>query len=58
VWGQNTRVMIIPSFLAIAYLGQSIYLHLISRFQFIASSYLAKVDDFHNRPTSRGVTFL
>ena len=45
VWGQNIRVVIIPSFLAITYLGQSIsgYLHLISRFQFIASttSYLA-----------------
>ena len=42
VWGQNIRVVIIPSFLAIAYLGQSIYLHLISRFQFISStSYLA-----------------
>ena len=41
MWGQNIRVVIIPSFLAIAYLGQSIYLHLISRFQFIASSYLA-----------------
>ena len=25
VWGQNIRVVIIPSFLAIAYLGQSIY---------------------------------
>ena len=43
VWGQNIRVVIIPSFMAIAYLGQSIYylrLRLISRFQFIASSYL------------------
>ena len=43
VWGQNIRVVIIPSLLAIAYLGQSIYLHSISRFQFIASSYLATV---------------
>ena len=41
VWGQNIRIVIIPSFLAIAYLGQSIDLHLICRFQFIASSYLA-----------------
>ena len=40
VWGQNIRVVIIPSFLAVAYLGQSIYLHLISRFQFVVSSYL------------------
>ena len=32
VWGQNIRVVIIPSLLAIAYLGQSSYLHLISRF--------------------------
>ena len=42
VWGQNIRVAIIPSFLAIAYLGQSSYLYLISRFQFDASSYLAR----------------
>ena len=41
VWGQDIPVVIIPSFLAIAYLGQSSYLHLISRFQVIASSYLA-----------------
>ena len=45
VWGQNIRVVIIPLFFAVAYLGQSISLaghfHLISRFQFIASSYLA-----------------
>ena len=33
VWGQDIRVVIIPSFLAIAYLGQSSYFfHLISRF--------------------------
>ena len=42
VWGKNIRVVIIPSFLAITYLGQSSYLHLISRFQFIASSSLAR----------------
>ena len=41
VWGRNIRIVIIPSFLAITVVGQSIYLHLISRFQFIASSYLA-----------------
>ena len=42
VWGKRKRVVIIPSFLAIAYLGQSIYFqsHLINRFRFIASSYL------------------
>ena len=44
VWGQNIRVVIIPSFLAVAYLGRSIYLHLIIRFQFIASSYLASAN--------------
>ena len=37
-------MVIIPSFLAVAYLGRSIYLHLISRFQFIASSYLASAN--------------
>ena len=36
VWSQNIRVVAIPSFLAIAYLGQSIYLHLISQFRFIS----------------------
>ena len=30
VWGQDIRVVIIPSFLAIVYFGQSIYLHFIS----------------------------
>ena len=40
VWGQNMFVVAIPSFLAIAYIGQSIYLRLISRFQYITSSYL------------------
>ena len=43
VWGQNIRVVIIPSFLAIAYIGQSISLYLISQFQLIASSCLARV---------------
>ena len=57
VWGQNIRVVIIPSFMAIACLGQSIhFLHLISRFQFISSSYLASSDRRRNtcqctRPT-------
>ena len=37
VWGQNIRVVIIPSLLAIAYLGQSFFLYLLSRFQFFAS---------------------
>ena len=42
VWGKNIHVTIIPSILAIAYLGQSsCYLHLISRFQFIVPSSLA-----------------
>ena len=42
VWGKNIWVMIIPSFLANAYIGQWIYLCLISQFQFsIVSSYLA-----------------
>jgi hypothetical protein len=36
VWGQIISVVIIPSFLAITYLGQSIDSHLISRLQFIA----------------------
>ena len=41
VWGKNTHIIIVPSFLALIFISQSIYLHLISRFQFIASSYLA-----------------
>ena len=41
IWGQNIRVVIIPSFLAVAYLGQSIYFCLMSQSQFIVSSYLA-----------------
>ena len=40
VWGQDIRVVIIPSFLAIAYMGQS-YSHLISQFQIFTSSSLA-----------------
>ena len=47
VWGQNIRVVIIPSILAITHLGQSEsihYVHLINRFQFIASSYLVIVN--------------
>ena len=43
VWDQNIRVVIIPSLLAIAYIGQSIYLHLISSFHYISSSYLVRV---------------
>jgi len=41
VWGQTIGVVIVPSILAITYIGQSIDSHLISRFQSIASSYLA-----------------
>ena len=41
VWAKKICIVIIPSFLATTLLGQSIYLHLIIRFQFIASSYLA-----------------
>ena len=41
VWGRDIRLVIIPSFLAIAYLGQSFYPHLISRFQIFNSSSLA-----------------
>ena len=33
MWGKKNCIVIIPSFLAITLLGQSIYLHLISRFQ-------------------------
>jgi hypothetical protein len=53
LWGRNIRVVMIPSFLAIAYLGQSIrvYLYLISRFQFIASSSLARVARCNNIET-------
>ena len=39
VWGKNIHVVIIPSFLAIVSLGQSSYLHLISRSQLIASGF-------------------
>ena len=46
VWGKNIRVVIIPSFLTITFLGKSrsIFLHLISLFQLIASSYLASAN--------------
>ena len=44
VWGQDIRVVIIPSFLAVAYLGRSIYFHLISRLQFTAASYLGRAN--------------
>ena len=41
VWRNNIYVVIIPSFLAITYIGQPIYLHFVNRFQFIPStSYL------------------
>ena len=60
VWDQNIRVVIIPSFLAIAYLGQLIYLHLINRFiyffQFIASSYLASTKWRNNNFTRPSVS--
>ena len=44
VWGKNIQVVIIPLFLAITYIGQWIYPHLISRCQFIASSYLVGIN--------------
>ena len=42
VWSRNIRVVIIPLLSAVLYLGRSlaICLHLTSRFQFTASSYL------------------
>ena len=43
VWGKNFHVVIVPSFLAITYIGKSIYFQLISRFQYIASSHLASI---------------
>ena len=43
VWGENIWVVIAPSFLAITQIGQSIDLPVISRFEFIASSYLVRV---------------
>ena len=52
VWGQNIFVVAIPLFLAIAYIGQSIYLHLISRFRYIASSYLGS-DTWRNNKCRR-----
>ena len=36
VWGKNTSVVIVPSFFAITFLGQSIDSHMISRLEFIA----------------------
>ena len=56
VWGKNIRIVIVPSFLAITYIGQSIYfINLISQFQFIASesSYLASVTRCSNNKTRR-----
>ena len=38
MWGKNIYIVIIPSFLAITYIGQSISLHLINRFRFIPST--------------------
>ena len=48
VWGQNIRVVIIPSFLAIAFLGRSSYPQLRIRFQLtrVISRYLAS-DRWH-----------
>ena len=40
MWGKNIYVVIVPSFLAITYICQSRYLHLIKRFQFIYPLYL------------------
>ena len=36
VWGKKFHIVIIPAFLAITLLGQSIYLHVINNFKFIA----------------------
>ena len=33
VWRKNIYVVIVPSFLAITFIGQSVYLHLVKRFQ-------------------------
>ena len=56
VWGKNFGVMIIPSFLAITFISQSIYLHFISRFQIIVSSFLDSVRRFSiNTGNSLGV---
>ena len=43
VWGKNIWVVIVPSFLAITYIGQWICLCLTSLFQFIVSSYLVNI---------------
>ena len=55
IWGKNIRVVIIPLFMAVTYLGQSIYLHLLadSKFQFIASRYLATGRWWNNSGTRR-----
>jgi hypothetical protein len=53
VWGQNIHVVIVPSIVAITYLGQSIDSHLICRFQFIASSYVVSVRGRNNICTRR-----
>ena len=54
VWRKNIPVIIIPSFLAITYIGQSIYFHLISRFEFmIVHSYLASVRQRNDKGSSR-----
>ena len=53
VWGKNTWVVIIPSLLAITYIGQWIYLHLISWFQLITSSCLASARRCKNNWTWR-----
>ena len=50
VWDQNIRVVILPSFFAVAYLGRSIYFHLISQFQFMASSYLGSAGSANFEP--------
>ena len=53
VWGKNIGVMIVPSFLAITFISQSIYLHLISQFHFIVSSYLASARRHNINQTKR-----
>ena len=48
VWGKNIRIVIIPSFLAITLLGQSIHLHLIRRFQLLPpATWLAVASSFN-----------
>ena len=49
VWGQNIHVVIIPSLLAIVYLGRSSYHNFITIFfQSIVSSYLATSVSWRN----------